>query len=145
MAGLQAGHGFRSTPPPGRILAGTAGSWVPDEELRRLAAYKVAAAYDQGQAGQLAAAVSGDDGDADRRKFGDSAKLIDTALGYLLCAEQTITVAGAEHADDDDRPKGAAQAAEVRSGFGTGRRRSCCRCGSSRLSGRRCAAATACT
>ncbi|MEW1700694.1 hypothetical protein, partial [Streptomyces sp. NPDC091278] len=32
------------------------GQWVPEEDLRRLAAYKSLVAYDQNQAGQLAAA-----------------------------------------------------------------------------------------
>ncbi|MFJ8589306.1 hypothetical protein ACIRD2_32240 [Streptomyces sp. NPDC093595] len=37
----------------------------------------------------------------DRHELGDASKLVDTALGYLLGAEQTITVAGAEHSDDE--------------------------------------------
>lgn len=73
-------------------------SWVPAEELRRLAAYKFLAAYDSNQAGQLAA-VSGDHHGVERRELGDPSKLIDTTLGYLLGAEQTIVVPGAEQGE----------------------------------------------
>ncbi|MFB7742517.1 hypothetical protein [Streptomyces sp. NPDC056132] len=87
---------------PGRnAWAELTSSWVPDEDLRRLAAYRLLAAYDSNQAGQVAA-VTGDDKDGtERRELGDPSKLVDTALGYLLGADQTITVAGAEHADDE--------------------------------------------
>ncbi|WP_406515645.1 hypothetical protein OH809_25300 [Streptomyces sp. NBC_00873] len=68
-------------------------SWVPGGELRRLAAYKFLAAYDSNQAGQLAA-VTGDHHGLERRELGDPAKLINTTLGYLLGAEQTIVVPG---------------------------------------------------
>ncbi|MEW1719747.1 hypothetical protein [Streptomyces sp. NPDC093109] len=57
---------------PGGALAELAPSWVPDEDLRRLTAYKVLAAYDQGQVGQLAAATTGDDEALDRRELGDA-------------------------------------------------------------------------
>ncbi|WP_326791574.1 hypothetical protein OHA79_02730 [Streptomyces sp. NBC_00841] len=98
---------------PGGPLAELAATWVPDEDLRRLSAYKLLAGYDQGQAGQLAAASTGDDTALERRELGDASKLIDTALGYLLGAEQTIIVPGAEHADDDEPPAGAAEAADA--------------------------------
>ncbi|WP_406515640.1 hypothetical protein OH809_25275 [Streptomyces sp. NBC_00873] len=102
-------------------------SWVPEPDRRRLAVYKLLAAYDNNQAGQLAAAT-GDDHGLERRELGDPAKLIDTTLGYLLGAEQTIVVPGAEHAEHhhgsagadragrdegDDPPPGAVQAADV--------------------------------
>ncbi|WP_329317923.1 hypothetical protein [Streptomyces sp. NBC_01262] len=99
--------------PGANAFAGITGSWVPDEDLRRLAAYKLLAAYDQGQAGQLTAVTSGDDRDTERRELGDPAKLIDTALGYLLGSEQTIVVPGAEHADDEKPPEGTMEAAEA--------------------------------
>ncbi|MFD3452775.1 hypothetical protein ACFWVC_11370 [Streptomyces sp. NPDC058691] len=89
-----------------------ASSWVPAEDLRRLAAYKLLAAYDSNQAGQLAA-VAGDDHGLDRRELGDPSKLIDTTLGYLLGAEQTIVVPEADQAEQDDPPAGAAHAADV--------------------------------
>ncbi|GAA1919643.1 hypothetical protein [Streptantibioticus ferralitis] len=87
-----------------------AASWLPPHELRRLAAYKVLAAYDNNQAGQLAAA-SGDDAALDRRELGDAAKLVDTALGYLLGSEQQVVVLGAEHADEAAPQPGAVDAA----------------------------------
>ncbi|MCZ4098276.1 hypothetical protein [Streptomyces sp. H39-C1] len=87
---------------PGRnAWAELTSSWVPDEDLRRLAAYRLLAAYDSNQAGQVAAITGDDETGTERRELGDASKLVDTALGYLLGSEQTITVAGAEHADDD--------------------------------------------
>ncbi|MFE4413581.1 hypothetical protein [Streptomyces sp. NPDC056821] len=77
-------------------------SWVPGKDLRRLAAYKFLAAYDSNQAGQLAS-VTGDNHGVERRELGDPSKLIDTTLGYLLGAEQTIVVPGADHAGQDKR------------------------------------------
>ena len=96
---------------PGGPLADLASSWVPEEEMRRLAAYKLLAGYDQGQAGQIAAATTSDDTALDRRELGDAPKLIDSALQYLLGAEQTVVVLGAEHADEDSPPAGAVEAA----------------------------------
>ncbi|MFJ4668946.1 hypothetical protein [Kitasatospora purpeofusca] len=72
-----------------------AGGWVPPEDLRRLQTYKVLAAYDQNQAGQLAF-TGGDEGGLDRRELGDPAKINTAALGYLLGASQRIVVPGAE-------------------------------------------------
>jgi hypothetical protein len=43
--------------PPSRAFPELAASWLPPHELRRLAAYKVLASYDNNQAGQLAAAA----------------------------------------------------------------------------------------
>ncbi|NBE53833.1 hypothetical protein [Streptomyces boluensis] len=56
-----------------------------------MAAGKVLASYDNNQAGQLAA-IEGDDLALERRGLGDAANVVDTALGYLLGAEQEITV-----------------------------------------------------
>lgn len=98
--------------PGRRAFPELASGWVPDDDMRRLAAYKLLAAYDSNQAGQLAA-VSGDVKGLERRELGDASKLIDTALGYLLGSEQSIVVAGAEHADDEDPPAGAAEAAAL--------------------------------
>ncbi|MFJ2774779.1 hypothetical protein [Streptomyces sp. NPDC087300] len=87
---------------PGRnAWAELTSSWVPDEDLRRLAAYRLLAAYDSNQAGQVAAITGDDEAGTERRELGDASKLVDTALGYLLGSEQTISVAGAEHADDE--------------------------------------------
>ncbi|UYB43975.1 hypothetical protein SLV14_007022 [Streptomyces sp. Je 1-4] len=73
--------------PGNRSFPELAASWLPPHELRRLAAYKVLAAYNNNQAGQLAAA-SGDESALERRELGDAANLVDTALGYLLGSEQ---------------------------------------------------------
>ncbi|MFF3659273.1 hypothetical protein [Streptomyces olivochromogenes] len=87
-------------------------SWVPAEDLRRLASYKFLAAYDSNQAGQLASVTGGDHHGVERRELGDPAKLIDTTLSYLLGAEQTIVVPGAEHPDQaDEEPTPEAKAA----------------------------------
>ncbi|MFC8671526.1 hypothetical protein ACFUEN_02485 [Streptomyces griseorubiginosus] len=83
-------------------------SWVPDEDLRRLAAYRLLAAYDSNQAGQFAAVTGDDDAGTERRELGDASKLVDTALGYLLGSEQVISVAGAEHTDDEPTAEAAA-------------------------------------
>ncbi|MFD8209659.1 hypothetical protein ACFV2S_25085 [Streptomyces sp. NPDC059695] len=91
---------------PGRnAWADLTSSWIPDEDLRRLAAYRLLAAYDSNQAGQLAALSGDDDSGAERRELGDPSKIVDTTLGYLLGSEQTISVAGAEHADDEPSPQ----------------------------------------
>ena len=87
-------------------------SWVPPEDLRRLAAYKLMAAYDSNQAGQMAAAA-GDGTGMDRRELGDAPKLINTALGYLLGSEQELVVPGAEHAEDDEATAEALSAADM--------------------------------
>ncbi|MGW2611424.1 hypothetical protein ACWC4A_44895 [Streptomyces mirabilis] len=83
-------------------------SWVPDEDLRRLAAYRPLAAYDSNQAGQFAAATGDDEAGIERRELGDASKLVDTALGYLLGSQQVISVAGAEHTDDEPNAEAAA-------------------------------------
>ncbi|WP_405613373.1 hypothetical protein [Streptomyces sp. NBC_00076] len=83
-------------------------SWVPDEDLRRLAAYRLLAAYDSNQAGQVAAVTGDDEAGIERRELGDASKLVDTALGYLLGSQQVISVAGAEHTDDEPTTEAAA-------------------------------------
>ncbi|OIJ97753.1 hypothetical protein BIV25_13170 [Streptomyces sp. MUSC 14] len=98
--------------PSSRAFPELAASWLPPHEMRRLAAYKVLASYDNNQAGQLAAAA-GDDAALERRELGDAANLVDTALGYLLGSDQEIAVAGAEHADEDSPEPGATEAAAV--------------------------------
>ncbi|RYJ28806.1 hypothetical protein CU044_2567 [Streptomyces sp. L-9-10] len=98
--------------PGSRAFPELAKTWMPPHELRRLAAYKVLASYDNNQAGQLAAA-GGDAGALERRELGDAANLVDTALGYLLGSEQKVAVEGAEHADEETPTPGAAEAAAV--------------------------------
>lgn len=67
---------------PHRGLAPQA-TWVPRDAVRRLAAYKVLAAYDANQAGELAA-LTGNDAGAERREFGDAGAFVDTTLAHLL-------------------------------------------------------------
>ncbi|MBC9724985.1 hypothetical protein [Streptomyces sp. TRM68367] len=98
--------------PASQAFPELAASWLPPHELRRLAAYKVLASYDNNQAGQLAAA-GGDEAALERRELGDAANLVDTALGYLLGSDQKIAVAGAEHADEESPESGATEAAAV--------------------------------
>jgi hypothetical protein len=98
--------------PSSRAFPELAASWLPPHEMRRLAAYKVLASYDNNQAGQLAAAA-GDDAALERRELGDAANLVDTALGYLLGSDQKIAVGGAEHADEESPEPGATEAAAV--------------------------------
>lgn len=86
--------------------------WVPAEDERRLAAYKLLAAYDQNQAAELAA-VGGDIHARDRREFGDPSMLIDTVMAHVLGREQTITIPGAEHEGDTTADAEAAMAARV--------------------------------
>jgi hypothetical protein len=99
-------------PANSRAFPELAGSWVPAADMRRLAAYKLLAAYDFDQAGQLAV-ISGDHHGLERLELGLPAKLIDTALGYLLASAQSIGLPGAEHAEDDQPPAGAAEAAAM--------------------------------
>ncbi|MGW2021988.1 hypothetical protein [Streptomyces decoyicus] len=98
--------------PGSRVFPELAKTWVPPQELRRLAAYKVLASYDNNQAGQLAA-LGGDAIALERRELGDAANLVDTALGYLLGSEQKVAVEGAENADEATPTPGAADAAAV--------------------------------
>lgn len=103
LAGLQAGHG-RPAPTGPRRLGGVdllLGARRGPAAPRRLAAYRLLAAYDSNQAGHVAAITGDDEAGTERRELGDASKLVDTALGYLLGSEQTITIAGAEHADDE--------------------------------------------
>ncbi|MFI1100277.1 hypothetical protein [Streptomyces melanogenes] len=91
---------------PGRnAWAELTSSWIPDEDLRRLAAYRLMAAYDSNQVGQVAAIAGDGDAAVERRELGDASKLVDTALGYLLGAEQTIIVPGAEGAAETPTPE----------------------------------------
>lgn len=98
---------------PHRTLASELhATWLPDEAVRRLAAYKLLAAYDNNQAGELAA-LAGNESAAERREFGDPATFVDTALAHLLGKTQQIIVPGAEHAGDDDPAPEAVAAAVV--------------------------------
>lgn len=87
-------------------------SWVPAEDERRLAAYKLLTAYDNNQAAELAAILDGPAA-RERREFGDPAMFVDTVMAHVLGREQHITVPGAEHDSPDDPPAEAAAAAKV--------------------------------
>lgn len=87
-------------------------SWLPEDTVRRLAAYKLLAAYDSNQAGELAA-LAGNESAAERREFGEPSVFVDTALAHMLGKNQQIIVPGAEHASDDDPAPEAIAAAEV--------------------------------
>jgi hypothetical protein len=77
--------------------------WVPEEDQKRLAAYKLLAAYDNNQAAELAE-VAGDIHAAEKREFGDPAMFVDTVMSHVLGREQTITVAGADTDSDTPTP-----------------------------------------
>ncbi|MGD3109445.1 hypothetical protein [Streptomyces sp. YGL11-2] len=87
-------------------------SWLPEDSIRRLAAYKLLAAYDSNQAGELAS-LTGNEAAAERREFGDPSTFVDTALAHLLGKSQQIIVPGAEHAGDEDASTKVVAAAEV--------------------------------
>lgn len=86
--------------------------WVPPEDEKRLAAYKLLAAYDQNQAGELAAIVDGNDA-RDRREFGDPSMFVDTLVAHVLGREQSITVPGAEQDPDGEDQAQAVMAERV--------------------------------
>ncbi|MFF4527002.1 hypothetical protein [Streptomyces bluensis] len=89
--------------PNRRAFPEAASMWVPEEDQKRLAAYKVLAAYDNNQAAELAE-ISGDPAARERREFGDPSMFVDTTMAHVLGREQTITVPGADH--DGDTPTG---------------------------------------
>lgn len=78
--------------------------WVPEADQRRLAAYKLLAAYDNNQAAELAELRDGPSV-RDRREFGDPSMFIETLMAHVLGREQQITVPGAEHAGEQPDPK----------------------------------------
>jgi hypothetical protein len=86
--------------------------WVPEPDQRRLAAYKLLAAYDNNQAAQLAEIHDGDAA-RDRREFGDPSMFIDTLMAHVLGREQQITVPGAEHDGEGTPPPDTAMAQRV--------------------------------
>ena len=81
-------------------------SWVPAADERRLAAYKMLAAYDNNQVAELSAFRDGDEA-RERREFGDASMFVDTITSHVLGDEQTITVPGAEHTGDTPTPEAA--------------------------------------
>jgi hypothetical protein len=76
-------------------------TWVPAEDERRLAAYKLLAAYDNNQAAELAEVMDGPEA-RERREFGDPSMFVDAIMAHVLGREQHITVPGAETTDAPD-------------------------------------------
>ncbi|MGW2384416.1 hypothetical protein [Streptomyces sp. NPDC001658] len=74
-------------------------TWVPAADYRRLAAYKLLAAYDNNQVAELSEFRDGEEA-RERREFGDPSMFIETITSHVLGDEQTITVPGAEHTGD---------------------------------------------
>ena len=98
--------------PNRRAFPEAASSWVPAQDERRLAAYKLLSAYDNNQSAELAAVM--DSGARERREFGDPAMFIDTLQAHVLGREQHITVPGAEDDSTGGKQSGeAAMAARV--------------------------------
>lgn len=87
-------------------------TWVPDADARRLAAYKLLAAYDNNQAGELAEMKDGESA-RERREFGDPSMFVDTLVAHAMGREQQITVPGAEQAGSDNALTDAATAERV--------------------------------
>ncbi|MFE0207004.1 hypothetical protein [Streptomyces sp. NPDC058985] len=96
-------HGETPGMPNRRAFPEANQMWVPEEDQKRLAAYKLLAAYDNNQAAELAEAA-GDLHAPDKREFGDPAMFIDTVMSHVLGREQTITVAGADTDSDTPTP-----------------------------------------
>ncbi|MGW2183930.1 hypothetical protein ACWCXX_39340 [Streptomyces sp. NPDC001732] len=76
-------------------------SWVPAADERRLAAYKLLAAYDNNQAGELAELRDGPSA-RERREFGNPSMFIDTLVAHVMGREQHLTVPGAEQTDGEN-------------------------------------------
>ncbi|MGW2845340.1 hypothetical protein [Streptomyces sp. NPDC001274] len=76
-------------------------SWVPAADERRLAAYKLLAAYDNNQAAELAELRDGPSA-RERREYGDPSMFIDTLVAHVMGREQHITVPGAEQTDTEN-------------------------------------------
>ncbi|PCG85452.1 hypothetical protein CIB93_13940 [Streptomyces sp. WZ.A104] len=87
-------------------------TWLPDEAVRRLAAYKLLAAYDSNQVGELSA-LTGNEAAEERREFGEPSAFVDTALAHLLGRSQQIVVPGAEHVSHEDAGPEATEAADL--------------------------------
>lgn len=87
--------------PNRRAFPESTAMWVPEQDQRRLAAYKLLAAYDQNQAAELAEVINGPSA-RDRREFGDPAMFIDTLTAHVLGRDPQIVVPGAEHDGEDE-------------------------------------------
>src|SRR5690606_9688633 len=70
-------------------------TWVPPDDERRLAAYKLLQAYDNNQAAELTEVLDGPEA-REKREFGDPSMFVDAILAHVLGREQHITVPGAD-------------------------------------------------
>ncbi|MFJ7990343.1 hypothetical protein [Streptomyces sp. NPDC096351] len=84
--------------PHRRAFSEAAASWVPVDDERRLAAYKLLAAYANNQVAELNELRDGP-GARDHREYGDPSMFVETILANVLGREQTIVVPGAEQTD----------------------------------------------
>lgn len=72
---------------PGRnARAELTSSLVPDEDLRRLAAYRLLAACDSNEAGQVAVSTGDDDAGTERRDLGDASRTSAEVLPLVVPA-----------------------------------------------------------
>lgn len=92
---------------PGQQRTGTAPTWVGEDNQRRLAAYRMLAAYLKNCARHFIAAPAA--AKSERREYGDAALMIEQAVAALLGDDQTIVV---DHADELDELLEDADAAE---------------------------------
>ncbi|MFF9787189.1 hypothetical protein [Streptomyces nigrescens] len=98
--------------PNRRAFPESVAMWVPAEDEKRLAAYKLLTAYDSNQAGEMAA-IGGDPDARDRREFGDPSMFVDTLVSHVLGREQHIVVPGAEDEGSDTPAPDAPMKAKV--------------------------------
>ncbi|MFD7980195.1 hypothetical protein [Streptomyces sp. NPDC059071] len=97
--------------PHRRAFPEAAASWVPADDERRLAAYKLLAAYANNQAAELAQVRDGDAA-KERREYGDPSMFIEAILAHVLGKEQTIVVPGAEQTPGEYGTEGNQEMAE---------------------------------
>ncbi|MFF8544814.1 hypothetical protein ACF060_31510 [Streptomyces werraensis] len=86
-------------------------TWVPPDDERRLAAYKLLQAYDNNQAAELSEVLDGPEA-REKREFGDPSMFVDAILAHVLGREQHITVPGADTTLPSRRADADTQAAE---------------------------------
>ena len=101
---VYSGHDGGQGVPNRRAFPEATAMWVPEEDQKRLAAYKLLAAYDQNQAFELAEA-GGDHHAREKREFGDPSMFIETVMSHVLGREQTITVQGADTDAEQPTPE----------------------------------------
>ncbi|MEU9703119.1 hypothetical protein [Streptomyces sp. NPDC047981] len=88
-------------------------SWVPAADERRLAAYKLLAAYDNNQVAELTQVRDGDAA-KERREFGDPSMFVEAIVAHVMGREQHIVVPGADADPEADEETAATVAAAER-------------------------------